>query len=931
MACEPILKITDGTTTVNLLDSLSGFLIKNWRQSLPQPKGGGVWQSSNFESGRSLIMRVNENIIDTMTISVRSKNSDSVIRYLRELYQLLEKATEYWTSTWNHSPVWIVARAPNETNTRYATINDYRIPSDASAMEQPFFTPAHAIPDFQLTLEHGYWTNIEPGSGACVEISEGGNLSSGIEFNGATTLINCGSDASVDDLPLADFTAEAWMNPSTLGELDVGKVFSKGAGWRLGVFNSIAFGNGVSAWIDGGGGGDASTGVGIGALNVWHHLAMTWDFSEHRLNLFIDGYLLDTATATVGYVGDSGSALIIGNNASATNSFEGKIGWARISDNIRYSTTFTPPPLCEPPPIDTSTIALWHLNEGYGTTARNYSGTVNTGTITAGTWSPMDCGGYSYDTCENEIFVHNTNVNARLTDIYINDGGAWSVNLVNHEDYDLLPDPYNTNDAIYFGISSVGAYVPFQNLVFDFAVSATGGTLVWEFWDGAAWQAIPAWALTDNTDDGGAGPLTRIDVKAVSWEAYGLEGTSPAWGPGATWTTGSLFTILGGSAPAITGWWIRLRASSATGQTPAPAQQNRRVYTVMWNNVEVDSDAIGGDIPALARIMVMSNFMFDLDNQGTHLVRQGRVMCGLRSVSRGANFVSMIPITNQGGGAYGITFTNPGAWTNYITYVANRAAYYSPTGADKTGETVIQIHFGQEVVRDFYGTYRIFAIGGVGGTEPELYEIYYSVRLEDVSGDYYIDVDSDKRSVFYPTLLVGADPIVERLTDLGTIVLPPPNTVYNPNASTDTMQDMSIIIKVDTGTLAAAVVPVTLSNIVLIPVDEWAIDTVTASMWAGDTFSFLDIDSALIPKEMLRAIERNYYKTVTGGSYSHSATGPAILQSNSKQRLHFFVHPVLPTEGSTARWAYSTSQSPNYLSTVQIEAVQRYMSMRGDS
>ena len=298
MACDPILEITDGTTTVNLLEPTIGFLLKSWRQSLAQPKGGGTWQSSPFDHGRSLVLRVNENVIDTMTLSVRSNNQDSTISILRELYQLLEKATSYWITTWQSEPVWIAARAPNETNTRYAIIKDWRVPADAQPVEQPFFSPSPAITDLQLTLEHALWTDNEPGSGECVEISEGGQFYSHLEFDGADTSVNCGSDASLDDLPDADFTAEGWIRPIGWGENNEGRIFDKytdsdAEGWRIHVAQGplpylpsahfVFFADHVTLGY--------TVRWEINVDSEWHHFAVVFDFATNTANHYWVGNL----------------------------------------------------------------------------------------------------------------------------------------------------------------------------------------------------------------------------------------------------------------------------------------------------------------------------------------------------------------------------------------------------------------------------------------------------------------------------------------------------------------------------------------------------------------------------------------------------------------------------------------------------------------
>jgi len=64
---------------------------------------------------------------------------------------------------------------------------------------------------------------------------------SAYDFDGAATLINCGSNAALDDLPSqpagkGTFTAEAWVRADSLGEINLGVIFDKGSAASRGGF-----------------------------------------------------------------------------------------------------------------------------------------------------------------------------------------------------------------------------------------------------------------------------------------------------------------------------------------------------------------------------------------------------------------------------------------------------------------------------------------------------------------------------------------------------------------------------------------------------------------------------------------------------------------------------------------------------------------------
>ena len=201
-----------------------------------------------------------------------------------------------------------------------------------------------------------------------------------------------------------DFTVEVWLR---------GALGDNGAG------NSC--GTGEAAWINGNifidrdvfGGGDhgdyglslyagrvafgassASNGATIcGSRNVldgaWHHIAVTRQASSGRLQLYVDGQLdaqaaSSPATGNISYrVGrgtsypDSDPYLVLAaekhDAGGSFPSFSGSLDELRLSTIIRYNGNFTRPGGAFSP--DGSTAALYHFNEGAGTSLGDAVGT----------------------------------------------------------------------------------------------------------------------------------------------------------------------------------------------------------------------------------------------------------------------------------------------------------------------------------------------------------------------------------------------------------------------------------------------------------------------------------------------------------------------------------------------------------------------------
>lgn len=126
-----ILQITDGTTTIDLLNP-QGFMLQGWQQAIPGFKDDGVWSDSPIADWRQLAFAAFANVIDEFRLSVHGNGQDEIIRTIQDLLRLLGNAKDYWTSRWATVPVYIKAQATDETNPRYAVVSSWRTPDIAS-------------------------------------------------------------------------------------------------------------------------------------------------------------------------------------------------------------------------------------------------------------------------------------------------------------------------------------------------------------------------------------------------------------------------------------------------------------------------------------------------------------------------------------------------------------------------------------------------------------------------------------------------------------------------------------------------------------------------------------------------------------------------------------------------------------------------------
>lgn len=190
--------------------------------------------------------------------------------------------------------------------------------------------------------------------------------------NGVSSIVNCGSDAGLDDLHAAAFTVEGWFCPNTTGEGSSGVFFTKGysVGWRLLFVGGNTLQAGIMCATP------ATASVSHTPNQAWHHYAITYDANgDRKVRIWIDGALMKTSGAAAGAVtSDAAASLLIGNRSSASLTFDGNIGWVRVSSVVRYISEFTPVRREAPPSVDASTVAQWNMRENSGTVVDNVQG-----------------------------------------------------------------------------------------------------------------------------------------------------------------------------------------------------------------------------------------------------------------------------------------------------------------------------------------------------------------------------------------------------------------------------------------------------------------------------------------------------------------------------------------------------------------------------
>jgi len=406
----PILRLTDGVTSINLITSNGqhGIHLDDWVPVVSGYKNDGVWSDSPLADGGRIVDRQWANVNEVYDIKVDDSTQNSIIETVQDLRRLLEKAAEYWISDWQREPVWIEAKGACESNIRYSLVIIGRVPEDENPYTQPFFNDDNIVFDTLTVLieREPFWRNIQPESSECVPLSVVENYCypAYLEFNGDTSEVDCGTNATIADIPdnavagRGQITIDTWIKADSYGELNLGRIAFKN-NW---IFY-VDIGDGLRAQINCvGQSANSSSGLDeFTADGLWHHVLMTYDETgvgtpaARTIYLAIDGvwvtsYLVQQVSIG-NYITDVANDLMIGNNVISTIAFDGDIGWFRVSDIIRYTVgvNFDVPRRCTIPAMDVDTM-VFVIYDGSGTTTVDLSGNNNDGTITDCEWVCCD-------------------------------------------------------------------------------------------------------------------------------------------------------------------------------------------------------------------------------------------------------------------------------------------------------------------------------------------------------------------------------------------------------------------------------------------------------------------------------------------------------------------------------------------------------------
>lgn len=429
--------------------------------------------------------------------------------------------------------------------------------------------------------------------------------------------------------------------------------------------------------------------------------------------------------------------------------------------------------------------------------------------------------------------------------------------------FDLLPTPLQVNDALYLGSDSH----TFGGAVFNL-IKGIGFTITWEYWNGVSWGGF---TVSDPTNG-----LRRNGEVAVAWEfPNDWAQNNPGMG--------------------ITAYWIRAKVATVPPSPwlDSPIQTEGVIYAVSSPYVDLQETDIGGDIPAIGRLTI---------DVKTASIGNNKVIVGKRSLSRGSNFSSY---WNAGrlNLPFGITaFMSVGGAGSFAPspqFAGGEGANWSPTIVSSGFESIIVWRVASAVSREYEGYYRAFVVIEYGG--GTFADGDAALRLDYSAADVGATVTLPPRPIDFANNFI----------DLGFISFPRSSSVISVS-----LRGFALDV--------TGVWDITVVALLLVPVDEWALE-VEASTANGISFGdTIIIDSTYDTNAHGRSsasiIERG--NPLSGSPYAsllpHSTTGRLEFNHRRQERLWFFFI-ANGSDGGLGSQLYSVS----------VDGVKRYLGLRG--
>jgi hypothetical protein len=362
-----------------------------------------------------------------------------------------------------------------------------------------------------------------------------------LQCDGVATVINCGSDHTIDDIPSGGtITWDGWIRnaATTANARTIAEKGDAGAntGWVLYVSAADVLTMLVQLATT-----DATATLAMPRDNRCHHVVGYYDDTTRKCRVALDGLWGTLGAAGTGaYQSDAGSNLNMGRSTTGAVYWNGAFGWQRYSNNDRYSaatapagSAFCPPDRANLPAADGNTVEQWPFTDGAGLVALAVVDVNNNGVITMGAGKWLNTPDMAQDAPGERVFNWGYKFGSSaagdgltIRDIGVTASQDYVVRVVTHAD--PRSQPYLQFWDMIGGVQvGVNYYLPRRYGQHDGA--ANSPTLICS--TGYFWQQLIGWRAY-NITDGSATTLTAVSGDRTTCTGVLAGGTDNDWDVG---------------------------------------------------------------------------------------------------------------------------------------------------------------------------------------------------------------------------------------------------------------------------------------------------------------------------------------------------------------------------------------------------------------
>ncbi len=158
-----VFKLTNGTIDVDLIDTAAtGIIAQRGGFGSSRLRADLDFVSTSLQDGGILRSAQRQNVVERYSLRLKGSDHNNAAFVMQQLHELLIKAEQYHTTSWQTTPVYLQVQTTNETNARFALVYGSPEIRTPDFFDQPFES-SDEIENIDLRIiREPYWRSAAP-------------------------------------------------------------------------------------------------------------------------------------------------------------------------------------------------------------------------------------------------------------------------------------------------------------------------------------------------------------------------------------------------------------------------------------------------------------------------------------------------------------------------------------------------------------------------------------------------------------------------------------------------------------------------------------------------------------------------------------------------------------------------------------------------